>query len=70
MNELDEEVKSRFKATFEAVAESFKRIFPLVFGGGKAKLELTEPNNPKPLYHRILFFELKYSLRSASPILV
>lgn len=45
MNELDEEVKSRFKATFEAVAESFKNIFPLVFGGGKAKLELTEPNN-------------------------
>ncbi|MFJ6933452.1 MAG: chromosome segregation protein SMC [Lactobacillus gallinarum] len=45
MNELDEEVKSRFKATFEAVAESFKQIFPLVFGGGKAKLELTEPNN-------------------------
>ena len=45
MNELDKEVKSRFKATFEAVAESFKRIFPLVFGGGKAKLELTEPNN-------------------------
>lgn len=45
MNELDEEVKSRFKATFEAIAESFKKIFPLVFGGGKAKLELTEPNN-------------------------
>ena len=45
MNELDEEVKSRFKATFEAVAESFRRILPLVFGGGKAKLELTEPNN-------------------------
>lgn len=45
MNELDEEVKSRFKSTFEAVAESFKKIFPLVFGGGKAKLELTEPNN-------------------------
>lgn len=45
MNELDEEVKSRFKATFEAVAESFKNIFPLVFGGGKAKLKLTEPNN-------------------------
>lgn len=45
MNELDEEVKSRFKATFEAVAESFKKIFPLVFGGGKAKLELIEPNN-------------------------
>ncbi|ALJ24096.1 chromosome segregation protein SMC [Lactobacillus gallinarum] len=45
MNELDEEVKSRFKATFEAVAENFKKIFPLVFGGGKAKLELTEPNN-------------------------
>ncbi|AEG40105.1 chromosome segregation protein SMC [Lactobacillus kefiranofaciens] len=45
MDELDEEVKSRFKSTFNAVAESFKSIFPVVFSGGKAKLELTEPNN-------------------------
>ena len=45
MDKLDEEVKTRFRATFNAVAESFKNIFPVVFGGGKAKLELTEPNN-------------------------
>ena len=45
MNELDEEVKTRFKNTFNTVADSFKQIFPVVFGGGKAKLELTEPNN-------------------------
>lgn len=45
MSELDEEVKTRFKNTFDTVAESFKNIFPIVFGGGKAKLELTEPNN-------------------------
>lgn len=45
MNELDEEVKTRFKNTFNQVAASFKNIFPVVFGGGKAKLELTEPNN-------------------------
>ena len=45
MNELDEEVKTRFKDTFNTIADSFKQIFPVVFGGGKAKLELTEPNN-------------------------
>lgn len=45
MNELDEEVKTRFKSTFNQVASSFKSIFPVVFGGGKARLELTEPNN-------------------------
>ena len=27
------------------MTDSFKQIFPVVFGGGKAKLELTEPNN-------------------------
>lgn len=45
MDELDDEVKTRFKKTFNQVAASFKQIFPVVFGGGKAKLELTEPNN-------------------------
>lgn len=45
MSELDEEVKTRFKNTFNQVADSFKKIFPVVFGGGKARLELTEPNN-------------------------
>ena len=43
--QLDEDVKTRFKDTFNTIADSFKQIFPVVFGGGKAKLELTEPNN-------------------------
>ncbi|MCT3613893.1 chromosome segregation protein SMC, partial [Lactobacillus acidophilus] len=45
MTELDDEVKTRFKHTFDTIAESFQKIFPVVFGGGKAKLELTEPDN-------------------------
>ncbi|WEV70318.1 chromosome segregation protein SMC [Lactobacillus sp. ESL0785] len=45
MNELDQEVGSRFNKTFSAVAQSFKDLFPVVFGGGNAKLVLTDPDD-------------------------
>ena len=45
MAELDQEVSSRFEATFTAVAESFSQLFPVVFGGGNAKLVLTDPDD-------------------------
>lgn len=45
MAELDEEVCSRFNKTFTAVAESFSKLFPIVFGGGNAKLVLTNPED-------------------------
>ncbi|TSO26495.1 chromosome segregation protein SMC [Lactobacillus sp. LL6] len=45
MNELDIEVKTRFSETFTAASENFTKIFPIVFGGGNAKLVLTEPDN-------------------------
>lgn len=45
MDELDKEVKTRFKETFTQISESFTKIFPVVFGGGNAKLVLTEPEN-------------------------
>jgi chromosome segregation protein len=34
-----------FRETFDAVAESFAETFPALFGGGSARLELTEPDD-------------------------
>lgn len=38
---MDNEVKARFKVTFEAIRESFKETFSQMFGGGTADLVLT-----------------------------
>lgn len=42
MTEMNDEVKERFKSTFEAIRESFKVTFKQMFGGGQADLILTE----------------------------
>ena len=45
MSKLDDEVKSRFSATFHQIESSFAKIFPIMFDGGHARLELTDPKN-------------------------
>ena len=42
IEEMNDEVKERFKTTFEAIRESFKMTFKQMFGGGSADLILTE----------------------------
>lgn len=42
ISEMNDEVKERFKSTFEAIRESFKVTFRQMFGGGQADLILTE----------------------------
>ena len=42
ITEMNDEVKERFKSTFEAIRESFKVTFKQIFGGGQADLILTE----------------------------
>lgn len=42
ITEMNDEVKERFKSTFEAIRESFKVTFTQMFGGGQADLILTE----------------------------
>lgn len=42
IDDMDGEVKARFKTTFEAIRESFKTTFTQMFGGGSADLVLTE----------------------------
>jgi len=43
--ELDELTRREFQKTFEAVAEEFHMIFHRLFGGGSARLSLTDPEN-------------------------
>ncbi|MDZ7786618.1 MAG: hypothetical protein U5K73_00260 [Halofilum sp. (in: g-proteobacteria)] len=38
---IDRETRSRFKATFEAVNQKLQALFPRLFGGGQAHLEMT-----------------------------
>ncbi len=43
--ELDERTRRDFQRTFEAVAEEFHSIFRRLFGGGSARLVLTDPDD-------------------------
>lgn len=45
INEMDGEVVTKFKAAFNQLRTAFQQIFPQVFGGGQADLELTAPDN-------------------------
>lgn len=45
MDEMDSEVKLRFKDTFDKVSKAFSELFPKIFDGGKAKLSLTDPDD-------------------------
>ena len=45
MDEMDQEVESRFKTAFEAINHQFKQTFVALFGGGRAYLELTDPKD-------------------------
>ena len=42
MRKIDRETKQRFKDTFDEVNEGLKQLFPKVFGGGSAYLDLTD----------------------------
>ncbi|MFT5716294.1 MAG: chromosome segregation protein [Oleiphilaceae bacterium] len=41
IRKIDKETRSRFKETYEQVNEGLQRLFPKIFGGGNAYLELT-----------------------------
>lgn len=44
IEKIDKETRARFKETFDKVNERFQELFPTVFGGGKAYLELNSDN--------------------------
>ncbi len=44
--ELDELMRIEFRKTFDAVAAEFRQLFTRLFGGGTARLILTDSDNP------------------------
>ncbi|MGP4080261.1 chromosome segregation protein SMC [Pseudalkalibacillus sp. R45] len=45
ITEMDEEMTKRFKESFFDIREHFREIFRELFGGGRADLELTDPDD-------------------------
>lgn len=45
MNEMDQQVIERFDTTFKALNQQFQETFVKMFGGGQAKLVLTDPEH-------------------------
>jgi chromosome segregation protein len=45
IREIDDSTRGLFMETFERVQEHFAEVFTLLFGGGVARLELTQPEN-------------------------
>jgi chromosome segregation protein len=45
IRQMNRESRALFRESFAAINERFKRIFPLLFRGGKAELKLTEPHD-------------------------
>ncbi|MED4582009.1 chromosome segregation protein SMC [Brevibacillus choshinensis] len=45
IQEMDTEMSRRFKETFDAISEQFRDVFVKLFGGGRADLVLSNPEN-------------------------
>jgi chromosome segregation protein len=45
IDEMDEEMKKRFEHTFSEIRSHFEPVFRALFGGGRADLKLTQPDD-------------------------
>ncbi|UYZ23578.1 chromosome segregation protein SMC [Mesobacillus jeotgali] len=45
IDEMDHEMKKRFEQTFTAIRSHFESVFQALFGGGRADLRLTQPDD-------------------------
>ncbi|WP_409305390.1 chromosome segregation protein SMC [Peribacillus sp. SCS-155] len=45
IEEMDDEMKRRFADSFYAIRNEFEHVFQSLFGGGRAELKLTDPDN-------------------------
>lgn len=45
IHEMDQEMKKRFETTFQQIRSHFSTVFQSLFGGGRADLQLTDPND-------------------------
>ncbi|MDQ7861345.1 hypothetical protein RCO48_10910 [Peribacillus frigoritolerans] len=42
---MDDEMKRRFADTFYSIRKEFEQVFKALFGGGRAELKLTNPDD-------------------------
>ncbi|MEF8792954.1 chromosome segregation protein SMC [Thiohalorhabdus sp.] len=47
IHRIDAETRKRFRETFEAVDANFRRLFPRLFGGGRAYLAMTDTQSSR-----------------------
>ncbi|MEW6348636.1 MAG: chromosome segregation protein SMC [Thermodesulfobacteriota bacterium] len=45
INKINQTTRERFRAAFDSINERFEEIFPFLFRGGEARLELTDEEN-------------------------
>ncbi|MCU6599847.1 chromosome segregation protein SMC [Peribacillus frigoritolerans] len=45
IDEMDDEMKRRFADTFYSIRKEFEQVFKALFGGGRAELKLTNPDD-------------------------
>ncbi|MFD9624349.1 chromosome segregation protein SMC [Peribacillus muralis] len=45
IDEMDDEMKRRFADTFYSIRDQFEQVFKALFGGGRAELKLTNPDD-------------------------
>ncbi|MCD1160359.1 chromosome segregation protein SMC [Peribacillus frigoritolerans] len=45
IDEMDDEMKRRFSDTFYSIRKEFEQVFKALFGGGRAELKLTNPDD-------------------------
>ncbi|HYK73287.1 MAG TPA: chromosome segregation protein SMC [Pseudoneobacillus sp.] len=45
IDEMDDEMKKRFSQTFDGIRSHFEPVFQALFGGGRAELKLTNPED-------------------------
>lgn len=45
IHNMNAEMSERFKRTFQAIREQFQKVFVELFGGGRADLQLTDPDS-------------------------
>ena len=46
IRDMDKIIRSRFKTSFDQVVENFEEVFRDLYGGGHAKIELADPDDP------------------------
>jgi chromosome segregation protein len=49
IDHINKTSEERFRKAFEAIADRFERLFPIIFGGGQAKLSLVYPEGSQEI---------------------